>query len=70
MSGIKTNLKDLGKSFEKFKKQNREPEHKGTGIFFDSQFNHTTLVKGDTFFDADHGPLVWNGKKWVEDETF
>lgn len=65
MAGIITNLKDLGKSFEKFKQQVREPHYKGTGIYVHDQFRPEQLVKGDTFFDADYAEMVWNGKKWV-----
>tara|TARA_R110002020_G_scaffold42863_1_gene125052 strand:- start:1287 stop:2666 length:1380 start_codon:yes stop_codon:yes gene_type:complete len=25
--------------------------------------------KGDKFWDSDHGPMVWDGKKWVDDVT-
>ena len=73
MSGIKTNLKDLGKSFEKFKAQSqltREPRYMGTGIYVHEQFMPSQLVKGDTFFDADHGPMIWNGNKWVTDKKY
>jgi len=45
-------------------RKRRKPEHRGCGIYVHQQ-PFSNLVKGDTFFDADYGPMVWNGKKWV-----
>jgi hypothetical protein len=45
------------------KTKQRKPEHKGSGIYVHQQiFN--SLVKGDTFFDADFGNVIWNGVEW------
>lgn len=44
----------------------RKPKYIGTGIFVHSQFQKKQLVKGDTFFDADYGEMIWNGKKWKQ----
>ncbi len=37
----------------------------GTGIYVHMQFRPEQLVKGDTFFDADYGDMIWNGAEWV-----
>lgn len=47
-------------------KKNRQPQHMGTGIYVHQQFRPGTLVKGDTFWDADYGPCVWTGQKWLQ----
>lgn len=52
------------------KSKPRKPQNMGTGIFVNQQFSQKKLVKGDTFFDADAGPVKWNGKKWIEDKKF
>jgi hypothetical protein len=44
----------------------RKPKFVGTGIHGHQLFNPKDLVKGDTFFDADFGDMIWNGKVWVE----
>lgn len=46
-------------------KAKRKPKYRGFGIYMHQQFEPKTLVKGDTCFDADFGPLLWNGKEWV-----
>jgi hypothetical protein len=45
------------------KKKKRNPKFLGCGIYVHSQtFND--IVKGDTFWDADFGMMIWNGKSW------
>lgn len=48
-------------------KVKREPKQVGSGIHVHQQFTgkEHTLVKGDTFFDADFGDMIWNGKAWI-----
>ena len=41
----------------------RKPKFLGTGIHVHNQtFND--IIKGDTFWDADFGMMIWNGKSW------
>ena len=47
----------------------RRPQHMGTGIHVDHQFSPKELVFGDTFFDADFGDMIWNGKKWIQQDV-
>lgn len=44
----------------------RKPQHMGTGIHVHQQFQPNQLIKGDTFFDADYGDMVWTGKSWKQ----
>lgn len=37
--------------------------NRGTGIHVHQQ-PFTDLKIGDTFFDADYGDMIWNGKEW------
>jgi len=43
----------------------RKAKYLGTGIHIHDQFNKSELVKGDTFFDADYGMMIWTGKQWA-----
>jgi len=49
----------------------RQPQNMGHGIHMHDQpfLTPDKLVKGDTFSDADYGPCVWDGKKWVQQCT-
>lgn len=47
----------------------RKPKYMGSGIHVHQQFQPKDLVKGDTFCDADFGGMIWNGKKWISDES-
>ena len=45
----------------------RQPEYKGIGInVYQQEF--TNLLIGDTFFDADYGMVIWNGKTWQQND--
>lgn len=46
----------------------RLPKNMGTGIYVHQQFSESTLVKGDTFGDADFGDMIWDGRKWIPEE--
>jgi hypothetical protein len=41
----------------------------GHGIYVHQQFSPNQLVKGDTFSDADYGPMIWNGTRWVHQKS-
>lgn len=48
----------------------REPKYMGSGIHVHQQFQAKDLVIGDTFWDADFGPMIWAGDKWVSDTAY
>jgi len=45
------------------KKTKRNPEYKGSGIYVHQQ-RFKSLIKGDTFCDADFGYVIWDGSEW------
>jgi len=44
--------------------ETREPKFRGCGIHIPMQ-PINDLIIGDTCFDADAGPLMWNGEQWI-----
>jgi|SRR6478736_3928905 len=47
-------------------KQNIKGSYRGSGICVEQQSFQNPLIKGDSYFDADLGRVVWNGKRWIQ----
>jgi len=45
------------------KNTKRKPQWLGSGMY---GLMITDCIKGDTFFDCDMGYIIYNGKKWVQ----